>query len=53
MINRKVREECVSAIQELLENDDVPRAALQDALKNLLAAEAAAAAAAAVENEAA
>lgn len=40
-------------LQELLENDDVPRAALQDALKIILAAEAAAAAAAAAETEAA
>ena len=49
-----VRSEQFSALQELLENDDVPRAALQDALKSLLAAEAAAAAAAtAAENDAA
>ncbi|KAK9835923.1 hypothetical protein WJX84_002972 [Apatococcus fuscideae] len=39
-------------LQELLENDDIPRAALQGALKTLLAAEAAAAAAAVTETEA-
>lgn len=39
-------------MQELLENDDIPRAALQDALRSILAAEAAAAAAAAADSEA-
>ena len=38
--------------QELLENDEVPRATLQGALKTLLAAEAAAAAAAVAEADA-